>query len=94
MHEERIEALERRIKRLETYLKLEPMPLEESRGEELLVAKYGEIVSKIKAAQICGVSRATIYAMIQDGRLSSAGGNRISVRSIAHYIYGKRSVRA
>ena len=48
------------------------------------MAKYGESVDKSLAARIMGVTRSTVYAMIADGRVESAGaGKRVSVRSIA-----------
>ena len=56
-------------------------------AEEALVAKYGESVDKSLAARIMGVTRSTVYAMIADGRVESAGaGKRVSVRSIARYL--------
>lgn len=56
-------------------------------AQEKLVDKFGEFVDKTVAAQILGVTRATIYAMIADGRLSVGyEGKRVSVRSISDYM--------
>ena len=61
--------------------------LRKKTAEEALVAKYGESVDKSLAARIMGVTRSTVYAMIADGRVESAGaGKRVSVRSIARYL--------
>ena len=63
-----------------------PVTLKKKTAEEALVAKYGESVDKSLAARIMGVTRSTVYAMIADGRVESAGaGKRVSVRSIARY---------
>ena len=47
--------------------------------EEELAQQYGEYVDKTVAARILGVTRATIYAMLADGRIESAcAGRRFS----------------
>ncbi len=57
-----------------------------SRADEM-AARYGEYVDKTTAAGILGVTRATVYAMLSDGRISGGcGGRRVSVRSIAEYM--------
>lgn len=50
------------------------------------VGLYGEAVSKSKAARIMGVSRATVYNMIEDGRLAVYGNGTVSVRSLWYYV--------
>lgn len=52
-----------------------------------LIQQYGKYVDKTVAAQILGVTRATVYAMINDGRIRGAyGGRKVDVRSIAAYM--------
>lgn len=50
-----------------------------------MVAKYGEMVGRGKAAEMLNVSAATITAMCKDGRLSGTPLG-VSVRSIAKYL--------
>ena len=79
----RIRQLEQRVFALEETLH-QADQLRKKTAEEALVAKYGESVDKSLAARIMGVTRSTVYAMIADGRVESAGaGKRGSVRSIA-----------
>ena len=81
----RIRQLEQRVFALEETL--HQAELRKKTAEEALVAKYGESVDKSLAARIMGVTRSTVYAMIADGRVESAGaGKRVSVRSIARYL--------
>lgn len=61
----------------------------EQSGERVaeLIEHYGYIVNKRTAAQILGVNRVTVYAMLKDGRLKGAcDGTKVDVRSIAAYI--------
>ena len=82
----RIRQLEQRVFALEETLH-QADQLRKKTAEEALVAKYGESVDKSLAARIMGVTRSTVYAMIADGRVESAGaGKRVSVRSIARYL--------
>lgn len=82
----RIRQLEQRVFALEETLH-QADQLRKKTAEETLVAKYGESVDKSLAARIMGVTRSTVYAMIADGRVESAGvGKRVSVRSIARYL--------
>ena len=86
---ERMADLERRVRMLEertrnTMWGENPVTL---RREASLVAQYGESVDKTVAARVLGVTRATVYAMLADGRIcASCGGRRVDVRSIAHYL--------
>lgn len=81
--EKRVLALEERTRRF-VWSKDE----ENARMEAELVGNYGDHVDKSTAAQILGVSRATVYAMLADGRIDGAfGGRRVHVRSIARYMY-------
>ena len=82
-------VLTRRIRQLEqrVFALDQADQLRKKTAEEALVAKYGESVDKSLAARIMGVTRSTVYAMIADGRVESAGaGKRVSVRSIARYL--------
>ena len=82
----RIRQLEQQVFALEETLH-QADQLRKKTAEEALVAKYGESVDKSLAARIMGVTRSTVYAMIADGRVESAGaGKRVSVRSIARYL--------
>ena len=82
----RIRQLEQRVFALEETLH-QADQLRKKTAEEALVAKYGESVDKSLAARIMGVTRSTVYAMIADGRVESAGaGKHVSVRSIARYL--------
>ena len=59
----------------------------EEQAAELLVERYGESVDKTVAARLLGVTRATVYAMLADGRICGAcAGRRVDVRSIARYL--------
>ena len=81
--EKRVLALEERTRRF-AWSRNEEL----SRKEEALVAHYGAHVDESTAAQILSVTRATVYAMLEDGRIEGAcEGKRVDVRSIARYIY-------
>ena len=80
--EKRVLALEERTRRFAWSRKEE-----NARKEAELVDSYGEYVDKTTAAQILGVSRATVYAMLKDGRIKGAcSGKRVDVRSIAKHL--------
>lgn len=52
-----------------------------------IVSQYGESMTKSDAARVLGVTRATIYHMLDDGRLKYVGfGKRVSSRSVAGLI--------
>ena len=86
---QRMAELERRVQVLEERSRTaawadSPFSL---RREQALVAGYGESVDKTVAAKLLGVTRATVYAMLEDGRIcASCGGRRVDVRSIASYL--------
>lgn len=86
---ERMADLERRIQVLEERTRAamwgdNPITM---RREVTLVERYGESVDKTVAARVLGVTRATVYAMLADGRIhASCGGRRVDVRSIAQYL--------
>lgn len=80
--EKRVLALEERTRRF-AWSRNEEL----SRKEEALVAHYGAHVDKSTAARILGVTRATVYAMLADGRIEGAcEGKRVDVRSIARHL--------
>ncbi len=89
MSAERMADLERRVLALEERTRQslwEEEALRPRRTDEL-VARHGEFVDKTVAAQILGVTRATVYAMLADGRICGAcEGRRVDVRSIARYM--------
>lgn len=54
---------------------------------KLLVDKYGDYVDKKTAAEIIGVTRQTVYAMIEDKRIQTGcRGKKVYVPSIADYM--------
>ena len=79
--ERRIAALEERARR--SLWQQGPLAC---RADEL-TTRYGEYVDKTVAARILGVTRTTVYAMLEDGRIEGAcEGRRVSVSSIARYM--------
>lgn len=75
---------ERRLSQLEERV---DSILEGAIREKALVKQYGECVDKTKAAQILGVTRVTVYAMLGDGRLKgSMNGKKVDVRSICRLL--------
>ena len=95
MSVERMADLERRVQALEERTR-RPLWSEEvfrpNDKTEELVARHGEYVDKTVAARILGVTRATIYAMLADGRISGAcEGRRVDVRSIGRYMTSKHA---
>ena len=85
---QRMADLERRVMALEERARRVLCSGELSAGrEEQLTLAYGEDVDKTVAAKILGVTRATVYAMLADGRIQGAcAGRRVDVRSIARYM--------
>jgi excisionase family DNA binding protein len=94
MSMQRMADLERRVMALEERTRRSLWTQEAvlvSKEEELL-GRYGEYVDKTMTAQILGVTRATVYAMLSDGRIEGAcSGRRVSVRSIANYMVAPKS---
>ena len=88
--EDRIAELEPRVLTREKLAQIGELFRDESlmRTEKELVDMHGTYVDKSTAAKILGVCRATVYAMLADGRIEGAcEGKRVDVRSIARYIY-------
>ena len=91
---QRMADLERRVLALEERTRRSLWTQEEARAskEEELMGRYGEYVDKTLTAKILGVTRATVYAMLADGRIEGAcSGRRVSVRSIARYMAAPKS---
>jgi len=84
---EKVAELERRVLALEErYRRAVQQERAHCRAEEL-AARYGEYVDKTVAARILGVTRTTVYAMLEDGRIQGAcEGRRVSVSSIEQYM--------
>ena len=88
--EERMDKLEQRVLALEKLAQIGELFRDDSLAheEKELIDVHGKYVDKTTAARILGVSRATVYAMLEDGRIEGAcEGKRVDVRSIARYIY-------
>ena len=94
MSVQRMEDLERRVYALEERargLLWNEAPDHSGKAEEL-VARYGEYVDKTFAAKILGVTRATVYAMLADGRITGGcAGKRVDVRSIGRYMDNRQT---
>ena len=89
----RMADLERRVQALEERTRRSLWTQEEAQAikEEELVLRYGEYADKTVAAKILGVTRATVYAMLADGRIEDAcEGRRVDVRSIARYMVSRK----
>lgn len=76
----RLNDLERRVRALEEQQRLSVWPRSFDYAP-------GSSVSKAEAARMLGFSRASIYHMIEDGRLkTSSDGKRVDVDSINAYM--------
>lgn len=85
--EKNLKDLESRVKALEERMRDHFWVGGSNKAEEDLVGRYGEYVDKTATAKILGVTRATVCAMLEDGRIEAAhGGRKVSVRSVARYI--------
>ena len=83
---ERVIDLEKRVAYLEQKLNV-PVDCGVHPAYGSLVDQYGPFVNKTQAAAILGITRATIYTMIHDGRLTGKmGGTKVSTESIEKYI--------
>ncbi len=93
--EERMDKLEQRVLALEKLAQIGELFRDDSLAheEKELIDVHGKYVDKTTAARILGVTRATVYAMLKDGRIEGAcSGRRVDVSSIARYMAssGKR----
>ena len=88
-----VESLRVRVRQLEEKESFRLFTGAITTREQKLIERYGEFVDKKTAAEILGVTRATVYTMLSDGRLDAAfEGRRVSVRSIARYMEGKKKI--
>jgi len=84
---ERVADLERRVLALEERARRAFQQEHAHCRADELAERYGEYVDKTVAARILGVTRATVYAMLADGRIKGAcEGRRVTVSSIAQYM--------
>lgn len=52
------------------------------------IKKHGTLMKKSDAAKVLNVTRATVYAMIKDGRIcTNADGSKVSMASVYKYLY-------
>lgn len=87
MSQRRLADLEQRVLALEERTRKAIWSASAQGLEDELTQRYGEYVDKTLAAQILGVTRATVYAMLADGRIhGGCSGKRVAVRSIARYM--------
>lgn len=63
-----------------------------AKAQELL-ERYPKGMSKTEAADELGVTRATIYAMLADGRLKENGMGRVITQSVADMMYSNKIKR-
>ena len=75
---DRIDKLEARIRKLEK----RQIISEASGGEENLLERFPYMMNKTQAAEVIGVTRATIYHMIDEGRLKENGAGKINTRDV------------
>lgn len=91
MNDARMTALEKRLEAVEARLAAIEKNPEMFTGDECIRAiaeKYPVSMNKTTAAEILSVTRATIYAMIADGRLRETGMGKISTPSLIQLLKG------
>lgn len=82
-----MDRMERRVCALES-LVCDIRETESNMNEEMH-KRHCVAVSKSDAARMLGVSRATVYTMVKDGRLTATSdGKRVMTRSIVAYLCG------
>lgn len=83
---ERVIDLEKRVAYLEQKMNI-PVDCGKHPAYGSLMEQYGPYVNKSQAADILSVTRATIYTMLRDGRLTGKmGGSKVSTESIEQFI--------
>lgn len=98
MGETRCEAMERRIEALEA--RVAEMEREKSermrRSEEInrIIEAYPVDMNKTQAALVLGVTRATVYTMINDGRLEMNARGRVLTHSLVQLLTGPYTKRS
>ena len=86
-----MEAMAKRIAALEAQVVVLEKRLSERGGVETceLMESYHREMNKTEAAEELGVTRATVYAMINDGRLKVNGMGRVLAKSVADLMYNR-----
>lgn len=92
MDEKRYEAMMQRMAALEARIVVLEGLLGEPGGArtQALLERYPKGMSKTEAANELGVTRATIYAMLADGRIKENGMGRVLTQSVADLMYSNR----
>lgn len=91
MDEMRYEAMVRRIVALEARVAVLEKRMsrpEKSRGVRELREKFPIQLSKTDASKVLGVTRATVYAMIEDGRLEENAAGKVTIDSLIELLTG------
>lgn len=90
MDDVRYEAMARRIAALEARIVVLEGLLGEPGGGKAqdLLKRYPKGMTKTEAANEMGVTRATVYYMIADGRVKENGMGRVLTQSVADLMYG------
>ena len=91
----RIEALDARVEHLEGLL-CQRKNVKTRWGVELnpndIMERHGASMNKTEAANELGVTRATIYKMLEDGRLSMSMDGKVNTQSVYEYAELKRRI--
>ena len=95
MDEKRYEAMMQRMAALEARIVVLEGLLGEPGGVKAqeLLKRYPKAMSKSDAANELGVTRATIYAMIADGRIKENGMGRVITQSVSDLLYSNKIKR-
>lgn len=89
MDEMRYQAMQSRIQALEervAVLERTPAELGGAKAQEL-IGRYPRGMTKTEAAKELGVTRATIYCMLKDGRLKESDIGRVIAESAATLLF-------
>ena len=98
MGETRCEAMERRLEALEA--RVEAMEREKSarmkRSGKIdrIIEAYTVDMNKTQAALVLGVTRTTVYTMINDGRLEMNARGRVLTHSLVQLLTGPYTKRS
>lgn len=60
---------------------------------EMVAKKYGWLLDKTQVANEIGVTRVTVYRMVEDGRLQMTSDGKITAASVARYLNGEAPYR-
>lgn len=71
---------------------IEPSKYDCEEERKRLFEEYGEVLTVTQAAGILGVTRATVYKRLREGKiLRSADGTHITTHSVADFVYGRET---